>query len=353
VPSQFRKILQSLSEQVRCEKAEKDNTYFLVIYIPEKYDFAFLVIDDTDCARLPEIKEIYDILYDNGMRTNKTVWVYPPRDEPKNFGSSLVEVDYARWIKKLQRQGFEIGLHNVGSGDFSREEIIEGLKIYEKVLGSRPAIHVNHSYNNDNIYSGERRFSPFFGRILKTLYPNYQGFEGCRPGSNCFWGDIHKELIKYSRNVELPGLNIGDYFDSVPFIYKNKKEYSNFWYPATFAPNPLIWEKVVTEKSIENLKRKRGAAIVYTHFGYYHLRDGRLDGAFRSSIERLGSENGWYVTLSDFLDYQMRFLDISKIELSGAKEIYLDLVTLYTRIKYRFFQKVDDYHFKRELGLEW
>ena len=324
-----------------------------MIYIPEEYDFAFLVIDDTDCAQLPEIEEVYNLLYENGMRTNKTVWVFPPRDEPKNFGASLAEVEYVEWIKKLQLQGFEIGLHNVGSGNFNREEIISGLKIYEHFLGSRPKTHVNHSYNRDNIYSGGERFCPFFARILGVLYPDYKGFEGNDPKSEFFWGDIHKDTIKYSRNVELPSLNIADFVKSVPFVYKDKKQYSNFWYPATFCPNPLIWNKLVTNKAIEKLKKKRGAAIVYTHFGYYHLGNGQLDDGFKKSIEFMGNQNGWYVTLSEFLDYQIKFVGDSKMELTRAEEFYLDLVTLYTRIKYRYFQRLDDYHFKRRVGLKW
>lgn len=324
-----------------------------MVFLPEKYDFAFLVVDDTDCARIPEICEVYEHLYQNGLRTNKTIWVYPPKDEPKNYGDSLSDPNYAQWVKMLNNQGFEIGLHNVGSGGFNREEILSGLEKFKEVLGNYPNIHVNHSYNPDNIYSGEQRFGRIFSRVLKILYPKYKGFQGNDRSSEYFWGDVHKDMIKYSRNVELPSLNLASHIGQVPFVYSNKKEFSNYWYPVTFAPNPWMWNKMVNQKSIDKLKKRRGAAIVYTHFGYYHLEHGKLDPGFKSSVEYLGKQNGWYVNLSEFLDYQLEHIGNNRLDLSETQEFYLDILTLYTRIKYRHFTKADDYHFKRHVGIDW
>lgn len=322
-------------------------------FIPEKYDFAFLVIDDTDCAELPMIEEIYDLLFKNGLRTNKTVWVYPPRDYPKNFGDSLSNPKYASWVRNLQSKGFEIGLHNVGSGKFTRDEILLGLEKYKEILGDYPNIHVNHSYNADNIYSGEERFGRIFNRIISMLYPKYKGFKGSSPTSVHFWGDVHKERIKYSRNIELPTLDLNSYFNKIPFVYRKKQEYSNYWYPATFAPNPWLWNKKVNPRSIDRLRKNRGAAIVYTHFGYYHLEHGYLDPEFRASIDYLGKQNGWYVTLSEFLDYQLTMIGKKNLILSEIEEFYLDLLTLFTRFKYRHLQKLDDLHFKNKVGIDW
>lgn len=324
-----------------------------MIFLPEKYDFAFLVIDDTDCARLPQIAEVYDHLFQNGLRTNKTIWVYPPKDEPKNFGDSLSNPEYAQWVRELIHRGFEVGLHNVGSGQFTRQETLLGLEKYKEILGKYPNIHVNHSYNPENIYSGEERFGRIFSFILSVLYPKYKGFRGNDPSSHFFWGDVHKEKIKYSRNVELPGLNLKRFINCVPFTYQNKKEFSNYWYPVTFAPNPWIWNKMVNSKSIDRLRRQRGVAIVYTHFGYFHLERNELDKGFRTSVDYLGGQNGWFVTLSEFLDYQLENLDFGELELSAYREFFLDLVTLYTRIKYRYFVRADDYHFKRHVGIKW
>lgn len=324
-----------------------------MFYIPEKYDFAFLIIDDTDCSTLPNIKEIYDLLFNNGLRTNKTIWVYPARDEPKNFGDSLSNERYKNWIKDLQKKGFEIGIHNVGSGDFKREEIISGLNIYNDILGGFPKIHVNHSYNKDNIYSGDERFSKFLRFLINIFYPNYTGFKGNDENSKYFWGDYHKKIIKYSRNFELPKLDLTNYFSRLPYVYRDKLKYSNYWYPVTFAPNPWLWKKIVSLKAIDELEKNNGIAIVYTHFGYYHFEHNKIDPYFVESIEHLGSKNGWYVTLSEFLDYQLKNIDQKKLEIGALKELYLDLISLITRVRYRYFQKIDDLHFKTKVGLKW
>src|SRR5437899_2238785 len=44
---------------------------------PEGKDFAFTIIDDTDNATLARIRPIYELLSELGLRTTKTVWVYP------------------------------------------------------------------------------------------------------------------------------------------------------------------------------------------------------------------------------------------------------------------------------------
>ena len=54
---------------------------------PQNKEFAFTIIDDTDFATKKNIKPVYDLLYDLGFLTTKTVWVYPPKD--KFTGQSL------------------------------------------------------------------------------------------------------------------------------------------------------------------------------------------------------------------------------------------------------------------------
>ena len=119
---------------------------------PNNKKFIFTIIDDTDDAELEKIKPVYDILYNAGLRTTKTIWVYPVRDLKYSKGDSLQNKNYLDFVKELISRGFEIGLHNVGSGNYERNEIVNGLEEYKQLLGDYPNIHVNHSYNKDNIY---------------------------------------------------------------------------------------------------------------------------------------------------------------------------------------------------------
>ena len=88
--------------------------------------FAFTFVDDTDNATVENVKPVYDLLTECGLRTTKTVRVYPPRDTFR--GQSLEDASYLAFVRALQRRGFEIALHGVGSGAFTREEIRRGLE---------------------------------------------------------------------------------------------------------------------------------------------------------------------------------------------------------------------------------
>lgn len=117
---------------------------------PNNKNFAFAIVDDTDNSDINNIKPVYDYLYECGLKTTKTVWVYPSRNQ--FTGDSLMNKEYLEFVKELIDKGFEIGLHNVGSGDFYREEILEGITIFKEKLGHTPRMHINHANNKDNIY---------------------------------------------------------------------------------------------------------------------------------------------------------------------------------------------------------
>jgi hypothetical protein len=78
---------------------------------PEGKRFAFTVVDDTDLSTVENIAPVYRLLQECGMRTTKTVWVYPSRD--RFTGDCLQDSDYLSFVKQLKADGFEIGLHGV------------------------------------------------------------------------------------------------------------------------------------------------------------------------------------------------------------------------------------------------
>ena len=126
---------------------------------PNNKKFIFTIIDDTDDAFADNIKKVYDVLYENNIITTKTVWVYPLRDIERSKGESLQNINYKKFIIDIRNKGFEIALHNVGSGEYFRDEIISGLNDFNSTIGYFPNLHINHSYNPDNIYCGSKRFS--------------------------------------------------------------------------------------------------------------------------------------------------------------------------------------------------
>jgi len=312
---------------------------------------AFAIIDDTDDAELPEISEVYAHLIAAGLRTTKTVWVYPPRDLRYVRGDSLVgSADYTEFVRDLVQRGFEIGIHNVGSGGFTREETIEGIETFEKLLGFYPAIHVNHSYNKENIYSGDKRFGLPFRPVVRKLHSDYTGFEGDMPGSLYFWGDVHKKHIRWSRSLEVDRLNL---LRLVNFPYKDRKfsDYCNAFFPSTFCPNQDIFARMVTEENIRKLIDEGGAAIIYTHFGYYHER-GTLDEAFVKACDMLAlhADDIWFAPVGEILDYLAQQNGIRQISLWAR--LRLEFECLVTRFKYRYIVPLDDFHYKKSIGMK-
>lgn len=312
--------------------------------------FYFTIVDDTDDSFLENTKPIYDFLYENGFKITKTVWVYPPRDEPST-GASLQDPAYLDFIKDIKAKGFEIGLHNVGSGEYKRDEILKGVEEFKEKLGEYPNIHINHSYNPDSIYGGFKRFNWPFSWVVKTLYPQYAGvFQGEIKGSEYFWGDRHKELIKFSRNHATRNLNTAKFDKYMPYIDPEKTEYSNYWFSATFAPNQWVFNHVVNKKSIEQLKRENGICIIFTHLGYF-MRDGKIDEGFKERIKMLREiGGGTFIPVSDVLENianERKEKGLNPFPVMPRwYKLKLEIKHLLTRIYYRKINKLDDYTFK-------
>ncbi len=313
--------------------------------------FYFTIIDDADDAIYENISPIYDLLYKHKIYITKTVWVYPPRDKMSK-GDSLQRPEYLNFVKKIKDEGFEVGIHNVGSGEYKRDEILRGIDEFRDKLGEYPKIHVNHSYNKDSIYGGYKRFNTPISSLIKKMYKQYSGvFHGEEPESQYFWGDKHKEIIQFSRNHEFDGINTTKYDSYMPYFDPKRSKYANYWYSATFAPNQWVYNKIVNKKSIEQLDKENGACILFTHLGYF-MQDGKIDKGFIESLEILAdNKDGIYIPVSNVLEE----IAEKRARQGGQKypvigsyaKFSMELTHLLTRIKYRKILKLDDYAFKK------
>jgi len=317
---------------------------------PNGKKFVFTIIDDTDDSTLENIKPIYDFLFQKGIKITKTVWVYPPRDE-HSIGDSLQRPEYCEFIRDIKKKGFEIGLHNVGSGKYRRDEILNGLNEFREKLGEYPKIHINHSYNPDSIYGGYKRFNQPFSWIVRKMYRQYDNvFQGENADSEYFWGDRHKEIIQFSRNHEFIGLNTSKFDSYMPYVDPNRSEFANIWFSSTFAPNQWVFNHIVTKKAIRKLEQNNGVCIIFTHLGYF-MKDGVIDQGFVERINWLSENpNGIYIPVSELLE---KIADQRKDKgLNAYPEIpilaksFMEFRHLLTRFKYRKLLKLDDYAFK-------
>ena len=265
---------------------------------PDGKAFAFTVVDDTDGATVENIRPVYELLDSLGLRTTKTVWVEPSRDGWE--GESLADAEYLEFVRGLQARGFEIALHGVGSGAFTRQEIIEGLDRYRELLGERPRLHCNHSRSPHNVYWGSKRFVQPFA-ALYGRYGNRTVFEGEDPGSEAFWGDQTKE-IDYIRNFVFNGLDTLRNDRHMPYR-DAAKPYSRFWFSSSEGETCADFTHLIAPGNVDALERRGGASIVYTHFASGFVRDGKVDERFAARLTSLSRRNGWFVPASTLLDH--------------------------------------------------
>ncbi len=268
---------------------------------PDGRQFAFTIVDDTDNSTLASVKPVYDYLAERGLRTTKTVWIYPSRDH--YTGDSLQDPAYLQFVQALQQKGFEIGLHNVGSGRFSRAEILAGVEYFRTHLGRYPRLHINHANNPDNQYWGYKRFMPPL-RWLFKLSPLHRMASGEEPESDLFWGDFCKQHIDYVRNHTFNRIDTVRVDPMMPYRVKRKDRYSNYWFSSSDAHTVTEFNALLTPSSLDRLETQRGLCILYTHFNSGYLRpDGELDPTFRMRVDDIAARNGWFAPASEILDH--------------------------------------------------
>jgi hypothetical protein len=271
--------------------------------------FAFSVFDDTDNGTIANLSPVYELLNEHRVLTTKSVWVYPPRG--RFSGQSLRDEDYLGFIRKLQSQGFEIALHGVGDGSFTRQEIMDGLAIFHEKIGHYPRIHTNHSQNPGNLYWRHERFAfPISG-----LYRAASGFLkpgsrtsndslGSQASSTQFWGDIAKRHILYMRNLTFNDIDTLTCDPRMPYEVRRKSEYSNLWFSSSDGHTVDEMTDLLAPKNLDRLEEQGGACIVYTHFASGFVgADGRVAAPFRRAIEDLAGRAGWFVPVGTLLDH--------------------------------------------------
>jgi hypothetical protein len=271
------------------------------IRFPDNKRFAFTVFDDTDGATVDNVKPVYDFLHELGIKSTKSVWVYPSRG---SFGgSSLHDEEYARFILSLRDKGFEIALHSVGDGKFTTVEIREGVELFKSIVGYYPKVHANHASNPDCLYWWEKRFEEPIS-FFYTLFSSRQSQDGgeTRDGE-CFWGDVAKQHIKYIRNLTFGGIDTLAIDPRMPYLRKRTLEYSNYWFSSSDGHTASEFLDLLTEGNIDRLAEDGGACIIYTHFASGFATGGNLNPGFRKSIEYLTRQDGWFVPVSTLLDY--------------------------------------------------
>ena len=124
---------------------------------PGNKKFAFTILDDTDCSTLKNAPLVYDFLYECGLRTTKSVWMFEGEireDNKKIVGTTCQNEEYLNWVLDLQSRGFEIAYHSTSFSGSKRNRVIDGLHSFKKYFGDYPRVLAQHNdtQKNESIY---------------------------------------------------------------------------------------------------------------------------------------------------------------------------------------------------------
>jgi hypothetical protein len=314
--------------------------FFIIVLIPpeketftfpENKKFAFTIIDDTDTSTLQNIKPVYDLLYQNNIKTTKTVWVFNSEssNNSADLGDSLQNKAYKDYVVSLKAQGVEIASHGAKGGSSERAEILLAMDEYTNILGETPNMFINHSQNRDNLYWGKERFTFPMIRFLYQFLGNNQ-FTGHKEGDVSFWGDYVKENIKYVRHFNYNNINVLNINSKIPYKL-NGKPFVNYWFDGNDGNNVYAFNNLMTKENIDRLEEEGGVCIIYTHFGKGFYKNGELNKEFIKAIEYIASKNGWFVSGSELLDHLLTQRQGS-IELSWREEVRLEILWIWGKI---------------------
>jgi hypothetical protein len=276
-----------------------------VARFPDGKRFAFTVFDDTDAGTLANLRPVYGLLAELGLRTTKSVWSLPCDPAQPQAGQTLADPDYRAWLYELQAQGFEIGWHGTSNFSQQRDGVEHGLAAFADALGGPPRTYANHMGNRENVYWGSPRLSPGLPRLVYDLVTRGKRrcqFTGHVPGDQRYWGDICRRLGCYVRNFVFDEINLDKVNPTLPYFDPDKPDVAQ-WFSSCEGGDCRAFCAMLSPSSLQRLEDEGGVCIMYTHFAKGFMQDGALDGEFRSCLADVAARPGWFVPVSTLLDY--------------------------------------------------
>lgn len=275
---------------------------------PGGAQFAFSILDDTDDATVANVGPIYQLLRTLGFRTTKTVWAVDcSREEAGVFfaGHTLADPAYLDFVRTLVADGFELASHGATKATSRRERTEKALDLLREEFGSVPALYCNHGQNLENLYWGPARYRSRLLRWPIALASQLTGrpdFQGDRPGSPYFWGDLCRAHFRYVRSFafrKVNGLRIGP---GRPYRLPDTP-WVQHWFCTSDAPDVGAFNRLLTRQAIDMLAAEQGVCIVSTHLGKGFVRNGRVDPQVEDTLRYLATLRAWRAPVTEILDH--------------------------------------------------
>lgn len=268
--------------------------------------FAFTVFDDTDVATVENVRPIYRLFEELGMRTTKTAWPLGCPEGSKNFSSSqtMEDPEYREFIVDLKRRGFEIASHGATMESSVRARTLDAMERFREAVGSYPRLHANHSYNRENLYWGVERLDD---PLVRALYRRVNGrpagyYQGHLPDSPYWWGDFAGQHVEYARNLTFREIDLLRTNPSMPY-HDPRRPLVRWWFSAADAEGAEEFVELLPVDAQDRLERDGGVCIVATHLGKGYGVNGAVHAGTRRVLESLARRAGWFPTVGDLLDW--------------------------------------------------
>lgn len=268
--------------------------------------FAFTVMDDTDVATVENVRPMYRLLESLGMRTTKTVWAVACEEGSENFSLSETMDDphYRDFVIDLHARGFEIAFHGATMETSRRERTVQALERLECTFGAPPRVHANHSFNRENLYWGAGRLDdPALRLLYGTVFRHAaEQYEGHRPGSPYWWGDLSVQWIEYVRNLTFSEINLQRVNPTMPYRDPTRP-YVRWWFSAADAEDAEEFNHLLRPENQDRLEAEGGVCIVATHFGKGFAAGDQPHPETRRVLESLARRRGWFPPVGELLDW--------------------------------------------------
>jgi len=267
--------------------------------------FAFTIMDDTDVATVENVRPIYQLLDELGLRTTKTVWPVGCPEGSPDFGTSetLEDGPYLEFVLGLRARGFEIAYHGATMESSRRERTQRALGRFRELFGAAPRVYANHAYNQENLYWGVERLDD---PLLRALYARVEGrpvgyYQGHLPDTPWWWGDMAGQLT-YIRNLTFSNINVRRVNPSLPYTDPRRPGVP-WWFSASDAEDAAAFNDLISPAAQDRLEREGGVCIVATHLGKGFCEGGAVHPETRRLLARLAGKPGWFVPVGELLDW--------------------------------------------------
>lgn len=301
---------------------------------PGERRFAFTIVDDTDVATAENVRPVYRLLEQLGLRITKTVWAVDCPEGSRNFSESqtLEDPEYREFTVDLQDRGFEIAFHGATMESSLRDRTERALERFREVFGSYPRVHANHAFNRENLYWGAGRLDDpvlrfVYGRMDRR-HADYYG--GHRQDSPYWWGDLCREHVRYVRNLTFDELNLARVNPSMPY-HDPSRPWVEAWFSAADAEDWREMVRLLSPDRLDRLEQEGGFSVVATHLGKGFAQDGEVRPEVRERLEDLADRPGWFPTTDELLDWlrarreslELPRAEWRRMQWTWAKDLYL------------------------------